>query len=109
MAQFSASSYYVDETEGQVIAIVNRERGGVGDVMVEYSVVAASAGKDDFVAAGGVLTWTDGDVASKTLTVDINNDAELEGDEEIHLFLSNPTGGLGLGRLSTSKIVIGGN
>ena len=29
VAQFSASSYYVDETEGQVIAIVNRERGGV--------------------------------------------------------------------------------
>ena len=109
VAQFSASIYPVDETETQVVVRVNRTRGSVGDVTVDYTIVAGSANATDFTGTSGTLAWADGDVATKTFTVDIANDPELEGDETIHLALVNPTGGLTVGKLGVSTIIIGGN
>ena len=109
VADFSASTYQVDETELQVVVRVNRTRGSVGDVTVDYTIVAGSANATDFAGTSGTLTWADGDVTTKTFTVDITNDPELEGDETIHLTLVNPTGGLTVGQLGVSTIIIGGN
>ena len=99
VAQFSASTYPVDETEAQVVVRVNRTRGGAGDVTVDYSIVAGSANSNDFTGTSGTLAWADGDIGTKTFTVDIANDPDLEGDETIHLTLLNPTGGLVVGQL----------
>ncbi|MBT6659537.1 MAG: hypothetical protein HOB00_04540, partial [Verrucomicrobia bacterium] len=109
VAQFSASIYPVDETETQVVVRVNRTRGGTGDVTVDYTIVAGSANANDFTGTNGTLAWVDGDIGTKTFTVDITNDPDLEGDETIHLTLVNPTGGLVVGQLGASTIVIGGN
>ncbi len=109
VADFSASTYPVDETELQVVVRVNRTRGSVGDVTVDYTIVAGSANAIDFTGTSGTLAWADGDVATKTITVDIANDPELEGDETIHLALVNPTGGLTVGKLGLSTIIIAGN
>ncbi len=109
VAQFSASTYPVDETEAQVVVRVNRTRGSVGDVTVDYTIVAGSASATDFAGTSGTLAWADGDVATKTFTVDITNDPEVEGDETIHLTLVNATGGLTVGQLGVSTIIISGN
>jgi hypothetical protein len=109
VAQFSLSTYPVDETETQVVVRVNRTRGGTGDVTVDYTIVAGSANLNDFTGTSGTLAWADGDIGTKTFTVDITNDPDLEGDETIHLTLRNPTGGLVVGKLGASTIVIGGN
>ena len=51
MAQFSASEYTVDENEGSVTITVNRERGAVGAVSVNYEIESMTASSLDYSGA----------------------------------------------------------
>ncbi|MDA1051509.1 MAG: GEVED domain-containing protein [Planctomycetota bacterium] len=76
---------------------VNRS-GGVGAVSADYSVVPGSganpANAADFsgAAPSGMLTWADGDVTSRPITVLISGDSDVELDETFEVMLSNPSG-----------------
>ena len=64
----------------------------------------ATAGSD-YTAASGTLTFADGET-SKSISVPINNDTIVEGNETIGMTLSNPTGGATLGNQTTSVLTI---
>ena len=84
----------VEETATSVTYTVRRSGGKTGDVSVDYATVAGSAQPgSDFVAASGTLTWNAGDVDDKTITIDINDDPDPEGNESFLLSLTSPTGG----------------
>jgi hypothetical protein len=107
--QFSAANYGVAENAGNVTVTVNRSNGTVGDIAVAYSTSDASAtSRDDYVAPSGPLTFFDGET-SKTFSVGIIDDADYEGDEQLTVTLSNPTGGARLGSPSTGTITIADN
>ena len=94
VVQFSSSAYSVDETEQSITITVNRERGVIGDVSVDYSIAYGSASQADIVAADGTLTWANGELGPKTFSIDIVNDVDLEPDEDVFLRLKNPQGDL---------------
>ena len=68
---------------------------------------SATAGSD-YTAASSTLNWADGDAAAKTFTVNITDDALVEGDETITITLSNATGA-SLGAQSTATVTITDN
>jgi parallel beta-helix repeat protein len=105
--QFSAANYNVNEKGGTVNVSVTRTGGNAGAVSVKYATLdgTATAGSD-YVATSGTLNWADGDAATKTFAITINDDALNEANETINLSLANPTGGAVLGSLSAATATI---
>ncbi|RZJ34903.1 MAG: hypothetical protein EOO51_07970, partial [Flavobacterium sp.] len=73
--------------------IVNRNGGSTGAVSVNYATSngTATAGVD-YTAASGTLTWADGDMTPKTISIPINADFVLDNAETVNLTLSDPAG-----------------
>ena len=107
--RFDASVYNVFETDGSVTVTVNRERGSSGAVSVEYNVLDGTATSGaDYEGSDGIITWADGEEGGKSININILNDALLEEQENILISLSNPQGGLSVGQLRETAIIIDG-
>ncbi|MBL0040820.1 MAG: hypothetical protein IPP28_07185 [Xanthomonadales bacterium] len=106
--QFSAATYAVGESGVAATITVTRTGGSSGPVGVTYATTdgTATIAGSDYTATGGTLSWLSGDVADKTFTVPINNDAIDELDETVNLALSLPTGGASLGAPNTAVLTI---
>ncbi len=104
--QFSTSNYSVTENGGSLTVTVTRTGGSDGTVTVGYATAdgTAMAGAD-YVATSGTLTFADS-ALSQTFTVTILDDAVFEGDENLNLALSNPSGGAGLGAPNSATLTI---
>ena len=88
----------IAEAEDPFPVYVHRTGGSSGTVSVDYETSGGSAISGvDFSPASGTLTWSDGDVGEKLISIGINNDAEIENSESFTLTLSNPSGGVSLG------------
>jgi len=85
---------------------VKRVNGSSGTVTVDYATSnnTAVAGTD-YSSRAGTLTLADG-VTSAVVAVPIVNDSIAEGNESLHLTLSNPTGGAVLGSARRSVLTI---
>jgi hypothetical protein len=103
--QFSASNYSVQEDMGAVTLTVIRFGDASDPASVDYATVDNTAKqKHDYGIALGTLSFAPGET-SKTLTVLINEDAHIEGNETLQVVLSNPVGA-SLGQISSSSVTI---
>ncbi len=84
----------VTEGAGSVTLTAVRTGGSWGQTSVSYATAngTASAGSD-YTIANGVLTWQDGEIGSKSITLAILADTLVEGDETFDLTLSGATNG----------------
>ncbi|MCG7927006.1 MAG: hypothetical protein JAY67_15910 [Candidatus Thiodiazotropha taylori] len=107
-AQFSSNSYTFSEGEGAVSITVQRDGGSSGSGSVDYAMSdgTATAGSD-YTAASGTLSFTDGQISS-SITLDITEDANQEGTENLLITLSNPVG-VTLGTREVAEITITDN
>jgi hypothetical protein len=104
---FSRVNYDVTEDGISLTVSVTRNEGSVGAISVDYATSDLSAvASSDYEFTAGRISFTDGETASKSFTVTINDDHELEGSEQISLQLSNIQGGAVLGAQSESVITI---
>jgi uncharacterized delta-60 repeat protein len=93
----------MDEDLADVSVEVRRTGGDAGHVSVAYQVFAdddasaASVG-EDFVADAGRLEWEDGDATNRQIRVRIIDDDLPEDSERITVLLTDPEGGVGLGK-----------
>ena len=91
--QFTANAIAFSEAAGNAVITVSRTGGSSGAATVSYTTVPGTAtAPSDFTMQSGMLNWANGDVANKTITVPIINDALIEGDETFTITLSSPTG-----------------
>ncbi|MEN8219949.1 MAG: leucine-rich repeat domain-containing protein [Pseudomonadota bacterium] len=105
--QFFLASYYITENGGQAIITVTRTGDSDGAVSVEYATSDdAATNHDDYTQSSGTLSWSDGDDADKSFTVNIIDDSEPENDEIFIVSLANPTGGIELGDPDTAIVTI---
>lgn len=105
--QYSAATYQVAENAGTILVSVRRVNGTGGAISVVYATGdgTATAGAD-YTAAGGVLSWPNGDATDKTFSIAVATDGLVEGNETANLTLSSPTGGATLGSPATSVLTI---
>jgi len=72
---------------------VTRSGGSAGTVTVDYATANDSAASgSDYAAASGTLTFLDGEL-TKTVTVTVNGDTDVETNETFFVNLTNATGG----------------
>ncbi len=105
--QFAATSASTAEGSDAVLT-VERTGGSLGSISVNYSTVARSATAEaDYTTATGTLTWADGDMTSRTITIATAADLlAAEPDETFDVCLGNPIGGMLMGENQTASVTI---
>ncbi|HEY3026764.1 MAG TPA: Ig-like domain-containing protein, partial [Pyrinomonadaceae bacterium] len=103
--QFSQSSYSIVEACTSLPVTITRSGDISGTATVEYQTADGTATRTmDYNFAAGRLSFAPFET-SKTIYLLINDDAKIEGTEELTISLSNPSGGT-LGTPSTATIQI---
>ena len=101
-----ASTASFDENAGTVSLTVNRTGGSDGSVSVTYATANGTAlAGSDYSEATGTLVFANGET-SKTISIDIVDDTDFEGNETFALNLSNPTGGATIGTGQTTITIV---
>ena len=101
--QLSAESYTVNEGSPAAVLTVTRSGPTTGTSTVDYSTTSGSADADvDFIGTNGTVTFGPG-VSSRTFTVRIIGDGEVEDEETFSVELGSPTGGQ-LGNLTEAVV-----
>lgn len=105
--RLNSATYTVDEAGPAATITATRTCGSSGVVGVRYATAngTATAGRD-YTSATGALSWADGDMADKTFTVSITDDALDEPNRTFIVRLSAPTGGATLALPSNGTVTI---
>jgi hypothetical protein len=107
--QLTMATASVAENAGTVTITATRTGGTDGAVSVTITSANGSAiapGDYGTIPGGTMLSWADGDGASKSINVTIVNDPDPEPDETFSVSISNPTGGATLGNPTTEQVTI---
>ena len=103
--QFSAANYNVQEDCTFVTITVNRAGDTSGPASIDYKTSDVTATeRKDYIAAVGKLQFAPGE-SSKSFAVLINEDSFVEGNENLNVTLSNPSG-VSLGGQAVATIAI---
>lgn len=106
--RFAQQIVTTPEVNGLVNLAVERTGPTTSLATVNYSVAGGTAVNGaDYSLASGTLTFQPGDT-SKSIPLNIIDDADPEGDESIYVILSDPTGAA-LGGSSVCSVLIGKN
>src|SRR5207248_9012447 len=114
LIQFATDNFAVDEAGGHVDFTIIRTGDTSGTSTVNFNTFDESqpghaSQKSDYEISLGKVTFNPGET-SKTVRILIVDDNFVEGDEDIELALSNPTGtGVGLGSPNQSTLTINDN
>ncbi len=106
---FGSATYILSEGDAannQVTLV--REGGSDGNVSATIQFNADTATTADYSPNPITVSFTPGET-SKTITLPIIDDSEVEGEESFSLNLSNPTGSATLGNQSQTTITIADN
>ncbi len=106
---FSAPTFSINENGVAVAAVtVTRTGGSSGIVGATISLSDGTAKQmfGDYKSSPIMVTFADGDTASKIITIPIVDDAKDEANETLNLRLGNLTGGATLGSQNTATLTI---
>ncbi len=104
--EFSQSSYNVQEDQTSIQITVTRNGNTTVTTTVDYATGDKTATQvNDYTIARGQLTFAPGET-SKTFRVLINEDSFVEGNEQLEVVLSNPSGTATLGAKTTATVTI---
>ncbi len=98
--QIADTSLIVSESDNQVIIEIERVGGSDGPVTVEYTTTDGTAtGTADYASIDSprTLTWPDGDITPRNISIGILQDLEIEPTETFQVNLSGIRGGATLG------------
>jgi hypothetical protein len=105
---FSKATFAIVEGTPNLVVTVVRggNASGVGPITVQYTTAdgTATAGLD-YSGVSGTLNFPEG-TFSQTITIPIVDDQNREGTEQFSITLSNPTGEVDLGTISTATLTI---
>lgn len=106
--RFTSATATGTEGETQVTLTAERTGGSTGPVSAAVNTAngTATAGSDYQAVSNGILSWTNGDTANKTIDVLLLDDAVEEPSETFTATLSAPTGGASIGNIPTSTVTI---
>jgi Ca2+-binding RTX toxin-like protein len=104
---FNDTEYSINEDGTPIAAVtVNRTDGSDGAVGAPLTLSDLTAkAPDDYNSTPMVVNFAHGET-SKTVTIPVVNDTEIESSETIQLTLGNPTGGAAIGEQNTAVVAI---
>ncbi len=103
---FGSSAYSRAENGGSATITVKRTGGAASGVSVSYATGGGTATPGvDYTATTGTLNFAAGQTSAQ-FTINLANDAAVEGNETIGLALSNPKGGATLGSPSSATLTV---
>ncbi len=101
------AAYNVAENGGTATIFVTRTGGSTGAVAVNFATGGGTAQVGTkYTATSGTLNWADGDTATKSFTIPINDNQAVDGDKTVGIALSNATNGVTFGSPSTATLTI---
>lgn len=105
---FSWPAFSVSESAGSATIEVQRTGGSDGAVSVTYSTLTGGTAQHgtDYLSVSGVLSWNNGDAATRTFTVPIFDNAAIGDARTVIIKLENPTGSSVLGSNSVTVLTI---
>jgi hypothetical protein len=103
--QFSGQAYTINEGVDAMVTII-RSNGSYGEVSVDFAASDGSAIQGmDYEAAPSTILFADAET-SKTTTIRILDDTDVEQDETVNLVLTNVIGGAVLGTQISAALTI---
>ncbi|MBM4218587.1 MAG: choice-of-anchor B family protein [Gammaproteobacteria bacterium] len=107
---FAVPAAGAEEGAGDVELIVRRSGGTLGAVTIDYSTADATAtAGSDYTAASGTLSWGDGDMGDKVITISLIDDSEDEEGESFEIRLANAGGGAALDGAASLTVNVADN
>jgi hypothetical protein len=107
--QFNQSSYSVNETGGSITLSVVRSSGAYGAASLNYATANGTAvAGTDYTAASGTLSWANGDMSTKNITVPIINGGVFGPNKAFTVNLSGASGAP-LGTASATVNIVDNN
>ena len=104
---FSFDSLAHSVEEGSTLSLaVNREGGASEQVSVSWEVIMGALDSSDMIISEGTLSWDDGDVASKSIELQILSDTVVEINESFMVRLYDPKNGAALGQHNMAMISV---
>jgi choice-of-anchor B domain-containing protein len=103
---FTTAEKTVAENQGNVEIILARQGSSKGAISVAYLLSSGTAIiGGDVESASGTVSWADGDSAEKSISINIIDDIEDEGNETFTIALS-PVSGSNLGSITQYTVTI---
>ena len=104
---FSFDSLTHSVEEGSTLSLaVNREGGASEQVSVSWEVIMGALDSSDMIISEGILSWDDGDAASKSIELQILSDTVEEANESFMVRLYDPKNGAALGQHNMAMISV---
>jgi uncharacterized delta-60 repeat protein len=101
------SAFFADEQSGAVTLTVRRENSADGLITVDYTTANGTAtAPADYAAQTGTLTWPNGDLEPKTITIPVVADSLIEESQTFTVTLSSPSGGAVLAAPAAATVTI---
>ncbi len=103
---FSASAYGVEEKGGAITITVLRKDGSAGAVTVDYTTSDGTAVTGaNYSGTQGTLSFAAGET-SKTFSVQVADNPNVDGNRKFNLTLKNVTGGAGIGGTGKAEVTL---
>jgi len=104
--QFATAAISVPKNSGVATLDVTRSGGSIGPVAVNFATANGTAlAGIDYTATSGLLSWSDGETASKMITVSLLNNPVVGPSKTFSVNLSNPLNGT-LGQQTTATVTL---
>jgi len=104
--QFATAAISVPKNSGVATLAVTRTGGSIGPVGVNFATADGTAlAGTDYTATSGALSWSDGDTASKPITIPLLNNPVVAPSKTFTVNLSNPLNGA-LGAQTTATVTL---
>ncbi|CAN5777511.1 hypothetical protein BH11VER1_BH11VER1_22360 [soil metagenome] len=93
--QWALGTFLVDEQSGSATLSLTRTGNSAGAVSVNYATAPGTATTPaDYTTSSSSVSWANGDMSNKTITIPIMTDAIVEGTQNFTVTLSSPVGGV---------------
>lgn len=110
--QLAATIATVNESNGSVTLNVTRTAGAgaiVDAASVDYLTANGTAlAGSDYTASNGAVSWSAGELGTKTITIPVTDDTLVEANETFGITLSNPVNAI-LGTAKTATVTLTDN
>lgn len=107
IVKLTAVSYPAYESTGEAVVTVERSENADGAASVDFSTLDGSAvAGDDYTTTQITVTWNDGELGPKNVTIPLIDDDSAENLETITLVLTNPSDNVTLGARDVASVLV---